>query len=159
MSIFMSESVVCSKVVSFFIFTVLILKKIKVCLGQPVLFPLHKHRGTPTGFWGHWFFFFFLLSLSQCQSAVHSLTHPPTQSLDSPQTNQPTNQDLDTSCYVGLCVAYVLSHTQASTKRDKFWSRPWCVLHLCGHSGWYRSDHVTLGIFHSFLWINTSKSP
>lgn len=133
------------------IFTLLTLKNESV-VERTWPFPLHKHRGTPTGLWGHWFFSFAVSVSLSCSLP------PPDHRLETYQLMK-TSHDSDTSCCIRLCLAYVLSRTEVSTEGDEFWSRHWCVLHLCGHCAQSKSDHVTLGIFYSLLWINTSKSP
>lgn len=140
---FFFQKVNCSEVL-WGIFTLLKLKNDSV-FAITCPFPLHKHRGTPTGLWGHWFF-----SVTVSVSLSCSLTHPP-RPLPGDRRLMKTSRGSDMSCCILLCLDYVLSRTKVSTERDELWSRQWCVLHLCGHSAQSRSDHVTLGIFFTYF--------
>lgn len=98
---FWYQKVLCSGVF-WAIFTLLILKNDSVAeITCP--FSLHKHRGTPTGFWGHWLF-------SVTVSVTQLFPHPP-RPLPGDRPILKTSHDSDTSRCILLCFDYVLSRT------------------------------------------------
>lgn len=90
-SIFISKK--CFAVNIFFFF--IDIRKMKVWL-RP--FPLHKHRGTPTGLWGHW-----LSSPCHCLCVTQLFTHSPR-----PWTHwsPSTHENQTRPWHVRLCVAF-----------------------------------------------------
>lgn len=77
------------------IFFVIDIRKMKVWL-RP--FPLHKHRGTPTGLWGHW-----LSCPCHCLCVTQLFTHSPR-----PWTHwsPSTHENQTRPWHVRLCVAF-----------------------------------------------------